>query len=237
MTRGTGSGSGSAASASSAAIFGVAAARLGRPAAGLADVDEADRLRVPALLRDVAEELRLLRAGDDDVAGRARRRRRELLLAQHRVHARARRRARARARAPPRRAASCRCTSRDAGCRRRDSSARRRRIPRGGCATGGMSPRRPRRIGRPTARLGAAAAARRASGRDRGIGVAASRHARASTAASSGGTSSTDPRFVHARLRRIEDVARLHQLRARSRARSDRAASSRRCRCRGRPSR
>src|SRR6266498_2715409 len=43
--------------------------RLGGPAAGLAYVDEADRLRASALFSDVAEKPRLLRARDDDVAG------------------------------------------------------------------------------------------------------------------------------------------------------------------------
>ena len=59
---------------------------FGRPAAGFADVDEPDRLRLAALLRDVAEEPRFLRAGDDDVARRIAGEGGELLLAQHRPH-------------------------------------------------------------------------------------------------------------------------------------------------------
>ena len=45
--------------------------RLGRPAAGLADVDEANLLRAAALLGDVAQQPLLLRARDDEVALRA----------------------------------------------------------------------------------------------------------------------------------------------------------------------
>src|SRR5262249_17660984 len=60
--------------------------RFARPACVLADVDEADRLSAAALFRDVAQELRLLRAGDDHVATDALRIRGELLLAEHRAH-------------------------------------------------------------------------------------------------------------------------------------------------------
>ena len=80
--RGTGSGSGSAAAAISAAIFRRGGTRFDRPARRFAHVDEADGLRLPALLRDVTEQARLLRAGDDDIAGRAVDKRREFFLAQ-----------------------------------------------------------------------------------------------------------------------------------------------------------
>ena len=56
--------------------------RFDRPARRFAHVDEADRLRLPALLRDVTEQARLLRTGDDDIAGGAGDKRREFLLTQ-----------------------------------------------------------------------------------------------------------------------------------------------------------
>ena len=65
--------------------------RLGGPAGGLADVEEADRLRPAALLGDVAQQPLLLRAGDQHVAAGAVRELRELALAQRRVHGHRRR--------------------------------------------------------------------------------------------------------------------------------------------------
>ena len=66
-------------------------ARLGRPAARLAQVDEADRLRACRFARDVGEQARLLRARDDHVTGRVLGETGELLLAEHRAHRRLRR--------------------------------------------------------------------------------------------------------------------------------------------------
>ncbi len=68
--------------------LGRRAFRFGRPPARLADVDEADRLRLAALLRNIAEERRLLRAGDHDIPRGVIGKPGELLLAEHRVHQR-----------------------------------------------------------------------------------------------------------------------------------------------------
>ena len=59
---------------------------FGRPAAGLTDVDEADRLRPAALLGNVAQQALLLRARDEHVAARAVGELREFALAQRGVH-------------------------------------------------------------------------------------------------------------------------------------------------------
>ena len=57
-------------------------ARFGRPARSLADVDEADRLRLARILGDVAEQTRFLRARDQQVAFGAVGKAGELLLAE-----------------------------------------------------------------------------------------------------------------------------------------------------------
>ena len=81
------------------------------PAAVFADVDEADRLRPAALLRDVAEQPRFLRARDDEVARWRPRRTRRAPSGTSPCAPSAALRDRALAQARRRRAASCRCTS------------------------------------------------------------------------------------------------------------------------------
>ena len=90
------------------------ARRFGRPAGGLADVDEADR-RVERRLSSATSpsSFALLRAGDDHVAGRAFGEAGQFLLAHRGVHGSGSRASSA-AQVPSRRAASCRCRCRGA---------------------------------------------------------------------------------------------------------------------------
>ena len=213
---------------------------FGRPAAGLADVDEPDRLRLAAFLRDLAEQPRLLRARDDDIAGGPARERGELLLAQHGPHggrARKLERLRERARVERHRAVARAKMQmlvgeahRALGSNPSEASGRRRfdcrLLPRiVDVATAALSSRRAAAMG---------AGGFRSSDRRRiALGGVHGFERRELV----GGDVLDEALRVDSRRRRIEDVAALHHLRGRSRAKSDRAASSRRCRCRDRPSR
>ncbi len=68
--------------------LGRRAFRLGRPAAGLADVHESDRLRLAAFFGDFGQEPLFLRAGNHDVAACVRGKLVEFALAKRGVHAR-----------------------------------------------------------------------------------------------------------------------------------------------------
>ena len=183
---------------------------FGRPAAGFADVDEPDRLRLAALLRDVAEEARFLRAGDDDIARRTTGEGGELLLAQHRPHFRGAgklERARQRRRVDGHRAVAGAEVEMLVGQTHRvDVSA-----PPGG-SDAGASQDSPG-----TADAGAPTSAT-AGGSARGVWVSPSGSTAAKVASPVATPSSSGGHVLHVTLRvdaggrRIEDIAALHHL-------------------------